>query len=262
MRTPDGLREAMQRINGRRGYTSEKWPEAPFLMTHDGREWALATDGHLLLAVRRELVAGECTPVPEKVAALAAKWLDRSFEASTAVAGAAVKAFAGVPTFGECDECQNKRVIECEDCDGEGGSDCECSTCGDTHDRSCKTCDGSGSRTCPECGGVPTNSPAVFLGQKIDRWKLAVVLDSVGVDDDEQIHVCSQPISTATKFSGYVLWPSGDLRWRALVMGMVETVPTKVDFEKPETWTRAPVDLRGDQGVRNKQGDGTRDSKS
>ena len=209
-------------------------------MTHDGREFAVATDGWMLVAVQRDHVVGELPPVPERVQKLAADWVTTAPADATVLPCAQLRAFSGAYTVPPaCDTCNNEREIECVDCDGEGSHECECMNCGDVHRVDCKVCKGDGRRKCPDCSDTPDDKPGRLLSATINRELLAGVLRTIEPDDATSIAIAVVRITKTIKHDAYLIRPVDDGRWMALVMAMAPHVKPTADFARPETWRKA-----------------------
>jgi hypothetical protein len=235
--TTDALRAGLVAIDAER-FREPKWPAAPWTLTADGREWAVTTDGHVLVAVHREYVSGDCATIPEAVAKLTLKWLPRISASAVRVQAGRLKAFARVTTpVALCDRCQNARRITCSQCNGTGRSECRCSDCGDEHDAECPRCR-NGKLDCPACSGQTDDQPVQFLSGLVNRRKLARVLTAVSPDDDTDLTVSLEALDAPSPYNCYLLRPAEAPTWMALVMPMQHVTPQAV-FEDEATWARA-----------------------
>jgi hypothetical protein len=232
MRNPEELRAAFVGIDKRRGYPHEpEWPAAPWLVVKDGREWSVATDGHVLVAVPRVFVAGECPAAPNKVASLALKWIDRLPVAPVTFHAKTLRNFARVETVTvQCDTCGNKRTVDCETCDGTGTSECECDSCSNVHEAECDECK-DGRAPCPDCSAESDEVPAQIINGVFNRHKLRDVL--VAVDDDQDIDLAVEPSETKKDAAPLCFLRSS--QWMALIMSMSPHVKATERLKLPVT---------------------------
>lgn len=231
-------RTAMEAISAERMDFGDRtnWPAAPWLLSRDGQDWAVTTDGRVLLAVHREQVEGECLPVPDTVAKLAAKWIPHTAAHPAIVSVARLKAFAEMPPAPTCETCKGAGELECDDCDGAGSDECECH-CGNLHDADCETCDGNGVRKCPSCQPQTARDRAGdVLGIVVDRRLLASVLRPV---DDETVAVSKESFTPSGASEVCVLRGAA---WLALIM--MTRVEASAVFDAEDVGATTPTQRR------------------
>jgi hypothetical protein len=236
MRTGEPLRAEMEVLDAAMYRPNNKdWPKGPWEFAIGGVTWAVATNGHVLVAVPRDLVPGECVALPEKARKLATRWIPFEPETSTAIPAGVLKTFSRLKEQGlaSCGTCKNKRKVRCDECSGTGTDECSCSRCGNDHECECDECDGAGVVACPNCcDGLETRVPAEFLGQIVDLRKLAEVLRVIHPDDSESIHVSVQNLTDSQVFIGYHL-RSEHPRWVAVVMPLQRDIKPETKFQMP-----------------------------
>jgi len=229
MRTGEEIQAALTAI-GARGYRIE----SPYRVIVDAQSFALATDGHVLLAVHSSVCPDAVAEAPAIVAKLARDVYPRDTPTDGIVEAAQLAAFVGARTGPRppCATCNSKGEIECDDCGGAGETDCECH-CGHSHEAESEACDGDGTVECPSCTPLK-KMPGSLCGHVVNRALLRDVLEAVGVYDGRL------SIRATPKGSGfiYVLAPVDSAKWFAVVMSMQETTRAEAEFEKPETWQK------------------------
>lgn len=238
MLSPDELRAAFERIDAAMPrYGTDAMAKGPWLYSVDGHDWAVVTNGHYLVGVPRDRVAGDLGAVPSKALGLVSKWLPFAPASRNPLSVMALREFARAnEPDADCHTCNNKREISCRECDGEGQSDCECSACGNEHEAQCGECDGHGMITCPECRGG--ERPGKLLAHVINTVYLADILRMVAVGDDSDIHVSVESgVSTAAKYDGYFLRGT---EWVALLTPMAGHVKPQCSFKEPVTVPAVP----------------------
>jgi hypothetical protein len=229
------LRDALVELSkGKWGFDNE--PPAPWLLKANGREWAMATDGHCAVCVDVALVDG-CSEASGRVTQPLAKFLETAVEPRLTTTSAALSAFAGVGiTHPPCDVCNDAREVECLDCDGVGQEDCECD-CGHSHERDCTNCNGEGTLTCNACDDRDRVMAARFAGLFVSRHHLRGALETVAPCSDVSVGVVK--LSDRPGNFAFMLAEAADTpRWCALVMSLNEA-DTSVDFDHIETWAVA-----------------------
>lgn len=110
MHVGDALRAGLAVLDA--GMTYRKnWPEGPWQLESGGRVWAIATNAYALVAVPRELVAGDLRESPDSPAKLARKWIAAvpQGEPVTLAAGP-LKRFVGV-SLDQCRTCHGRRRV-------------------------------------------------------------------------------------------------------------------------------------------------------
>lgn len=235
--TPRERLAALVAIESAREDYSGKIEKGPWIFSANGQEWVIATEGHILVAVRPGSVAvGDFAKAPAMVEGLAGKFFAaESFPPTETVKAGDLKAFVGLRDNSEPCACAGSGRVECKNCDGSGDVTCTCD-CGDEHEKSCSDCRGRGDRKCA-CGGVVTRSYAMWLNAPMDRGLLATVLHAVSPLDDDEIQVSIQPHKNVTVF----YMQASDDSVRALLMPCREVPPSDgtrilVVFENRETW--------------------------
>ena len=223
-------REAMTAIALRmKNYYSDAAP-GPWAMHHPA-EYAVTTDGHVLVIVARDRIEGELPEIPEKVAKLAQEWALRPFTQPVEYRADDLMAFAGrLSPPVNCETCHNERSIECDECEGSGSVDCECMGCGDLHQAQCDKCRGDGDRKCPDCSADGEDLPATLCGALVNRRRLFDVFAVVQLVGGSAVTLSREPHS-----GQHLLAMAGD-GWRALVMEMAPHVKPAAHFDQPETW--------------------------
>lgn len=148
----------------------------PFLVTHDGESWSIATDGKMLFAWRGKLGGVEERNDAPKIPH---EWIAKALLASGATTAEALRAWAGAATF--------PSMQDCTACGGTG-------TAIEHHTCNCEYCEADDETTvdCADCDGVKkvmTDDvrPGVIGGTGVDRNFFAMLLD--GVDGS----VCVDP---------------------------------------------------------------------
>lgn len=179
-------------------------------------DWAVATDGHMLLAVRNDDVAEYNSLAP--VAAVR-PWLDEA-PSGAVVSLVELRAFAGDPTWeSRCDECDGTGQIDCVVCEGNGTVACTCAECGNEHTRNCSECDGAAGKKfgCENCGStghttelVGSVDPVAVAGVSVDPRRLARLLACSPTG--ETVQVAARDGGTAL-----ALWGDG---WCARLMAL------------------------------------------
>lgn len=182
----------------------------PFRMVIDGRVWACATEGHVLVAVEgdfdeRDHYGRLIEPAAGKAAAFfrssVANYIGQLVSACRRVKTMPLpelRDWAGTATW----------TRQCSDCGGKGRSRCGvCSGTGEVKGRmkpkiKCQDCRATGKVRCSECKNGTTTAPAdrfgIVGGTTVNREYLARALDcidgdgtcTIGTDGDlEPIHV-------------------------------------------------------------------------
>lgn len=204
------------------------WGVAPWRTVVNGEDWIVATDGHAFVATAPELIAGDCGKAPEKVEALAQKWVPVKREA-VALDVARLRAFFdAMPEL--CEECQNTRKVDCAECEGEGSLECRCDDCGDEHERDCRACRGTGEKRCGRCTATTNDRAVSLLGLTVDRFKLAALLRLL--PDGAEVVLVSLVSHGSTEYgdNAYLMRPVGAARWVALLMAMSRYVVPAATF--------------------------------
>lgn len=122
----------------------------PWTMQRADGPWTVASDGHVLAAVRGDHgfpPADANTPNFEEVMRLP------TTEPRTLLLPE-LRALAGAvqdPALPDCATCGNAGALDCDECDGEGSIGCECLDCGHEHEKDCGACKGEGIVVCPDC---------------------------------------------------------------------------------------------------------------
>ena len=193
-------------------------PPGPYNLSVGGREWAIATDGHLLVAVERERIPNALMECPPKVLQVAEKYIGMEAEGAQSIEAWKLKRFAGVGKEQEpCSTCNDKRRVECETCEGSANVECTCD-CGHEHDATCDDCDGRGDHACEDCQPSEYDRPGVLRGLIINRRLLHRLLTTIEPSDDAMVAV-------STTMTGYgsvgadMFVLHGDW-WRAVIMAM------------------------------------------
>jgi hypothetical protein len=226
MKTNDELVAAMKAIA--RGYRTD----AVYRVEVDAKSFAVASDGHVLLAVDGAGYQDVLADAPGAVLKISLEQCPRETPTEGVVDAAALAEFAGVRQGPQpvCARCQGKGEVPCTDCDGDGEEECEC-RCGHVHEAVCDECDGDGTVECPSCTPAK-NQPARLCGGVVNRALVRVVLEAVGVCEGRLA------VEAIAKNGGmlYRLTPVDGNSWWALIMSMRPDTRTSVEFEKPETW--------------------------
>lgn len=226
----DTLRAEFLRIHKKNVRSWDPWPDAPWEVSSAGRAWAVTTDGHVMVAVHRELMPSGCLPPPASVGKKIEEWLTIVSTAPSTVNAGALKAFCRVDApVVHCEACDNKREIDCTECEGTGEFECECDECGHEHTAECAECDGHGKVNCKACSAKTKERAVRFLGRVVNAGYLKDVLTTVRPDDAEDLHVSTEAL--APNQFAYLLRPASDSSWMAMVMEMKPD--TKADESYP-----------------------------
>lgn len=120
-----------------------------------GASWTVATEGHVLVAIREEAPSG-FPPAPAEQRPVIAQFLTTPLAGGTPADLAALRTWCGEPQWpGEdpCPQCHGAGTVTCPACDGEHHRACTCSTCGDEHEADCQECH-NGQADCRACDGT------------------------------------------------------------------------------------------------------------
>jgi hypothetical protein len=174
-------------------YYNDQYGPFPKIVEWLEQSWAAATDGHVLIGVRRDLVEGECEPVDAKVARILVGISER--EPARPIDESALLAF--VQGDKRCSRCRNERRVKCDTCRGSGRKICVCQHCDFPHDSDCD-CE-AGVVNCPKCsdGGRYGDAMGLHINTRLLRDAVAVVpLDgspvnvAVGCKNESVLLVC------------------------------------------------------------------------
>lgn len=235
MLNPTELRAAFDQIHAGISYAPDL-KSGPWSFTYGDREWAVTTQGHFLIAVPREQIAGALFPLPAKAHALVSTWVPFQPLSPSLIPVAKLRAFAGISEAdADCDRCKNTRRVACDTCDGKGEVECECSRCGNGHDATCAECDGGGVVECLDCEGK-TERRASFLGAIVNAALIGKILRIVAANDDRDVQCSFESRCSSVKgggFDGYVFRSiGGDPEWMALIVRMATYVIPEYTFEE------------------------------
>jgi hypothetical protein len=170
----------------------EKIKEPLAITAPDGREFVVASDGSMFLAVPLSFVSKTYAKADGNILKYIGECLDE-VPPDNAILTTAERLieWAGPPVWEiECVECEGcgtlREQLDCAKCDGKGDVECLCATCGNAHDVGCGLCDGTGTQTektdvpCDECDGKGktkhlqgTYRPGEIAGLAVDLRRFA-----------------------------------------------------------------------------------------
>lgn len=140
--------------------------------------WSVATNGHMLMALRGEHVIG-AEEAPANIAGLALDALrETEREDLPRVDAAALLRWADVqpppvPSAETCKECGGTGEIDCDECNGEGAIECNMD-----YEHDCEDCDGQGHVPCDHVPARPEYRVGTIDGVPFNRdnfWPMAHV---------------------------------------------------------------------------------------
>lgn len=205
---------------------------APLALASDGRKAIVATEGHMIFAVR-----GEGWPVEEVkpdagLAESIANFLWPNHIPARSFSLSALKAWAGpVPKPSPCVDCKGTKRVTCHSCDGEKvlPHNCSCDYCTVKNDGPCDFCVEAGGKEptgkveCGDCEGTGTTKPpaktGMVLGHLFNTVLIARLLEHVDTPDD-CVRIGVFPQDRHNHEGSFLVVEPPSCEWRAVLMEM------------------------------------------
>lgn len=198
---------------------SQGFVHHPVRATVNGLPWAIATNGHIFVAVREvkpsEFPQAEAAEIPTL-----AKFLT-DHGSGTRGNLAKLRAWCGPPqkpTTVRCPTCGGPGRVQCQECTGTGRAPYECPLCGGEHKANCEKCK-NGRIDCPKCKGTGT----VYRLSKIGYGRIGPALINRALLGRALAHLPGKTVAIAVFSPTAPLYVDGP-NWRIVLMPMDSSV--------------------------------------